>query len=430
MPDTSAETGPIQSSNPQFHLRGSGTNRPSRRPCVRARRQLCGGEPMTIYLTRGGGNETRVEEIEDKLRSTIPDLKRVPRIEDIDRRSTHSPEQSIVVLVAAGPEDSNVENLIDLVRRRPRNIFFIVVGGDISARDYKRLIQSGNADWVAEAGLPHEILDIVGRVGGPARDDVAAQSPVAVSFVPSAGGAGNSTLAIETAVHLVKDKSTQDAKVALVDLDFQSSHVCDYLDIAPKFQFEEIVAAPGRLDDQLLSAFISRHSSGLDVFAASRSRFHTRDLDVEALSALFDRMAHRYAYIIIDLPLSVHSWTIPVLAASKGILVTGLNTIPGLRQIEETLRALRAEAGITADVRTVVNRCDVGLLGKVARGDHVARILGEEKRLFVRNARVAIECVNVGTPMTIAYPSDKAVKDLAAISKFCAGLKSAAPRRL
>ena len=109
-----------------------------------------------------------------------------------------------------------------------------------------------------------------------------------------------------------------------MDFDFQSSHVCDYLDIAAKFQFDEIVGAPARLDDQLLSAFISRHPSGLDVFAASRSRFHSRDLEIEALSALFDRMAHRYDYIVIDLPLSVHSWTIPLLAASKGILVTGI----------------------------------------------------------------------------------------------------------
>ena len=165
-----------------------------------------------------------------------------------------------------------------------------------------------------------------------------------VSFTPSAGGVGNSTLAIETAIHLVRAKSTKGARVALVDLDFQSSHVCDYLDIAPKFQFEEIVAAPDRLDDHLLSAFISHHPSGLDVLAASRSRFHARDLSVEALSALFDRMAQRYSTIIIDLPLSVHSWTLPLLAASKGILVTGLNTIPGLRQIEETMRALREEA--------------------------------------------------------------------------------------
>jgi hypothetical protein len=69
-------------------------------------------------------------------------------------------------------------------------------------------------------------------------------------------------------------------------------------------------------------------------------------------------------------------------------------------------------------------------MGKVARADHVGRILGEEKRFFVRSARVAIECVNVGTPITLAYPSDKSVKDIAAISAFCAALKPPPPRRL
>jgi pilus assembly protein CpaE len=384
---------------------------------------------MTIYLTQGGDDETKVDEIEDRLKSAMPDLKRVSRVEDIDKKSVNGAERSIVVLVAAALEGANIDELIDVVRRHSRNLFFIVVGGDISAQGYKRLIQSGNADWIAEAGLPHEVLDIVGRLSAPARDEVAIESPVVVSFTPSAGGVGNSTLAIETAVHLVKDKSNKSAKVALVDLDFQSSHVCDYLDIAPKFQFEEIVAAPDRLDDHLLSAFISHHSSGLDVLAAGRSRFHARDLSVEALSALFDRMAQRYAAIIVDLPLSIHSWTLPLLAASKGILVTGLNTIPGLRQIEETLRALRTEASVTAELRAVVNRCEFGLLGSVARADHVARILGEEKRLLVRNSRVAIECVNVGTPISLTHPSDKSVKDIAAIAAFCAGLNAAPLRR-
>jgi pilus assembly protein CpaE len=384
---------------------------------------------MTIYLTQGGDDDTKVDEIQDRLKSAIPDLKRVSRLEDIPQKAVNGAERSIVLLAASALEGAKVDDLIDVVGRQSRNLFFIIVGGDISGRDYKRFIQSGNADWVAEGALPQEILDIVGRVKAPAREDVTVDSPVVVSFTPSAGGVGNSTLAIETAVHLVKAKSNKSAKVALVDLDFQSSHVCDYLDIPPKFQFEEIVAAPDRLDDHLLSAFISHHSSGLDVLAASRSRFHARDLSVEALSALFDRMAQRYATIIIDLPLSVHSWTLPLLAASKGILVTGLNTIPGLRQIEETLRALRTEASVTAELRAVVNRCEFGLLGTVARGDHVARILGEEKRLLVRNARVAIECVNVGTPISLAHPSDKSVKDIAAIAAFCAGLNAAPPRR-
>jgi hypothetical protein len=46
--------------------------------------------------------------------------------------------------------------------------------------------------------------------------------------------------------------------------------------------------------------------------------------------------------------------------------------------------------------------------------------------MFVRNTRVALECVNIGTPITVAYPSDKAVKDIAAIAAYCTALKPVA----
>ena len=343
---------------------------------------------MAIYLTQRGGDETRVDEIEGKLKSTIPDLKRVPSVEAIDPKAVNGAERSIVILAAASRMGPNVDELIDAVRRSPRNLFFIVVGGDISARDYKRLIQSGNADWVAEVGLPHEIRDIVERVSAPARDDVAGDSPTVVSFTPSAGGVGNSTLAIETAIHLVRAKSSKGARVALVDLDFQSSHVCDYLDIAPKFQFEEIVAAPDRLDDHLLSAFISHHPSGLGCVGGepqpvSRPRSQRRGSVrlVRSHGAALFHDHHRSAALR------------PCLDACHCSRRRRASWSPGstpFRACDRSRRRfgrLREEPTITADVRAVVNRCDFGFLGKMARADHVARILGEEKALLRQERR-------------------------------------------
>ena len=37
----------------------------------------------------------------------------------------------------------------------------------------------------------------------------------------------------------------------MVDLDFQTSHLCDYLDSEPRLQIDELSNAPERLDDQL-----------------------------------------------------------------------------------------------------------------------------------------------------------------------------------
>jgi len=378
---------------------------------------------MSIYLLNAGGDEERLDEVERDLKPAIPDIARIARIEDIGQRSFKSAGRSFVILVAASTEKNYFSNLADAVAGYP-DIFFIVVSGEISARDYKRLIQSGNAEWVAETGLNQEVLEVLGRVGSAATDDE--RRPVVVSFVPSAGGVGNSTLAIETAICLLDRPSPKDGKVALLDLDFQSSHICDYLDIKPKVQVDEIIAAPERLDDHLLGVFASEHSSGLEVFAAPRSPLRILDPNVDALSALLERMADRYAFIIVDMPLSTHAWTLPLLTASDGILVTGANTIPGLRQISETLGAIRAENGVSADVRAVINRCEFGVLGKVARANHITRILRDEKLMFVRNTRVALECVNIGTPITVAYPSDKAVKDIAAIAAYCTTLKPAA----
>ena len=72
------------------------------------RARICGGETMTIYLMQGSDDGTRVDEIEGKLKSTIPELKRVPSLEDIDELAIDGVERSTVVLVAAAPEIGTV----------------------------------------------------------------------------------------------------------------------------------------------------------------------------------------------------------------------------------------------------------------------------------------------------------------------------------
>jgi len=375
---------------------------------------------MPVYLLNADGDEGTLVEIERRVRPAIPDLKRVAGIGDIGAPSLKGAKRSIAITVAPSA-GKDFAGLIDIVNKRHKDVFFVVVGGDLSARHYKQLTQSGNADWVAESGATQEILGIVARAA--AARPTGANHSIVVSFLPSAGGVGNSTLAIETAIQLVKRKAANDSKIALVDLDLQSSNICDYLDVAPKFQIAEIIDEPSRLDDQLLEVFASPHSSGVDIFATPRNRLHVSKAGVEVLSALFERMSHHYAFVVVDLPVSAHVWTIPLLTASEGILVTGVNTIPSLRQAAETVRAIRAERGINADVRTIINRCESGLFGGVARRDHVDRILGAEQLFYVRNTSMALECVNRGESLTMARPSDKAVKDIAAIADFCMALK-------
>ena len=147
---------------------------------------------MSVFLLDGGVEAGILDEIERKHKPAIPQIRRVADLEEVGKPLMKGGGRSFVILVASSTDEAFAK-LLDKVNRHRNSTFFIAVGGEISGRDYKQLIQSGNADWVAESGLPNEVLDIIRRVEASASETASADQPIVVSFVPSAGGVGNST---------------------------------------------------------------------------------------------------------------------------------------------------------------------------------------------------------------------------------------------
>ena len=71
------------------------------------------------------------------------------------------------------------------------------------------------------------------------------------TFLPAVGGAGVTTLAVQTAMLLLNSGARGKTSTCLVDLDFQHGACADYLDIEPRLNISEIEPSPERLDRQL-----------------------------------------------------------------------------------------------------------------------------------------------------------------------------------
>jgi pilus assembly protein CpaE len=391
---------------------------------------------MAIYLLSAGAEMTRARLVEQRIRRAIPDVSAISDIKelsDLARGSVSDP--AFVLVITASREVESFTKVTDAVSSD--RIFCVIISDELSASDYKALLRRGNTDWVSVDADPQEILDIIvrhRRSNAERTSDAGSAKPIAVSFVPSAGGVGNTTLALETAVKLKTDKAARERRICIVDLDFQRSHVCDYLDIEPRLKIQEIMESPDRLDEQLFEIFVSRHASGLHVFAAPRGPFDVCDLNVSALDALFNLASLRYELILIDLPVTWFAWTDQVVSASDGIVVTGTNTIPGLRQTVETLKAVRnvrnsvfsraSAPSVDRQIAVAMNRCQRRLMGGIRHRRHVETVLGDEHVLYVSEEPMAIDSVNTGTPIVLSKPSGAFVKDIAAVAAFCGGLKS------
>ena len=381
---------------------------------------------MATYLLSPDVGTESVNVIERKLRSAIPDLVKLSGMDDIIATISGKSREKSTILVVASPKDGgSIARLIDLAGHYRDRAYFILISDDISASDYKRLVRTSGGDWVSANAVPQEVLDIIARQRTGVQLRTARHAdPVVVCFAPSAGGVGNTTLVTEVASHLKTGRSTRDRRICIVDLDFQSSHVCDLLDIEPRLQIQEISNSPERLDEQLFDIFISRHASGLHVFAAPRSKFDFCEVSVEALDSLFEMISSRYDLVLIDIPVSWFKWTYHVISASDAVIVTGTNTIPGLRQMAETVTAVRDMRRVSAQFAMVVNRYERRMLGGVGRRHHAEKVLGRENVYFIGADPMIVQAANAGTPLAQSDAGRKTSKEIECLANFCATVKS------
>lgn len=382
---------------------------------------------MQVYLLNVGVDPPELSDLEARIRINVPNLQRVETLDALRLRSGIEDEKPCVLYPVQSSAEVSFDHLIDIAVQHRELCFIIFISDEISATHYKRLLQTGTGDWVSTRNAPQEIADVLWRRMSPGATSRSESRKLAIaSFVPSGGGVGNSTLAVEIGVQLKSNKSTRDRSVCLIDLDFQNSHLCDYLDIEPRLQIRELANNPGRLDAQLLELFLSHHSSGLDVLATPRSKTGPLELNVTALDALFGVVSDKYHLVLVDLPAPWMAWTPPILSASALVVVVGLNTVPGLRAVHDTLAALRAVKPLTAQVTVAINRCDSGLFGGVARAQHAKSALRGENIHFIREDRhAARESVDTGVPIALSSPGSRLSKDIAGLTRLVAALQPA-----
>src|ERR1700730_4052313 len=384
---------------------------------------------MAIYLLNADLGAPRSSTLAQALRTAIPDLITINTIDDALHGPQTSNGPSYLLLLAPPNGAKTLEQLAETAARYRDRIFFIMIGDEIAASKYKSLVRTGGADWISAGADVQEILDLISNRQTRGRTEAASairngSKRVAVSFVPSAGGVGNTTLAVEVGVSLKTSKPTKDLNICIVDLNFHSGHACAPLDIEPRLKMQEISSNPERLDAQLFDIFISRHASGLHVFAAPRSKSDPCDFNVAALDKLIDMISARYHLILIDLPVTWFTWTPQIVSASDGVGVTGVNTIPGLRQTAETLAAVRETVRASAQVAIAVNRCQRRFWGGVATRHHWERVLGRKNVFYIAEEPMVLESVNTGAPMALSKGSGSIGRDIAALADFCANVKS------
>jgi len=276
----------------------------------------------------------------------------------------------------------------------------------------RRLMQMRVADFLVKPVPPVELVQTCARVAKKPASADAAEAQI-FTFLPAVGGAGVTTLAVQTAMLLLNSGARGKTSTCLVDLDFQHGSCADHLDIEPRLNLGEIEPRPERLDRQLLEVMLSQHSSGLAVVAAPNRPAEMRSFDPDVVTRLLDLVSSHFDYVVFDTPRTWFSWTDSVLLGSNKLFIVSEMTVPGLRHAKQLVEAIRERLGDGPKPQIIINRFEQKLFSTGLRRADIEQALGEDFAASVPNHyNLVREAIDRGVPLDEVKPGNKITAQL------------------
>jgi pilus assembly protein CpaE len=278
----------------------------------------------------------------------------------------------------------------------------------------RTLLQMRVADFLVKPVQAIDLVRACARVAkGPGSGAEPADAQI-YAFLPAVGGAGVTTIAIQTAMLLLNSGGPRvKPSTCLVDLDFQHGAVADYLDIEPRLNLAEIEPRPDRLDRQLLEVMLSYHSSGLAVVAAPNRPAEMRSFDPDMVTRLLDLVSSNFEYVVFDMPRTWFAWTDNVLLGSNKLYIVSETTVPGLRHAQQLVAAIKERLGEEPNPQVIVNRFSQRMFSSGLRMNDVEQTLGASFVSAIPNDYALVrEAIDRGVPLEEVKQGNKITAEL------------------
>jgi pilus assembly protein CpaE len=302
-----------------------------------------------------------------------------------------------------------------------RRVPIIMLTAEADVEQRVKGLRAGADDDIVKPFHPLELIArikaLLARSGGGAAKKAAAEQATLgrlICFYGAKGGVGTTTLAINTAIALVR---AQKRRVAVLDANLQFGDERVFLDLSlDSASIVNAITEPD-LDADLLKKLMTQHHTGIDLLLAppnpeqadivvERQRAHP-----EAVAHLLGLMRRAYDYTIVDMAKAIDDFNLQLLDEADLIYVVmtaDLSCLKNVRLILETMDSLGYER---SKAQLVLNRSNAYTGINV---DNAESALGRRiDHQIINEYRGAISALNSGEPFMSSRPDGPLGQDVA-----------------
>ncbi len=340
------------------------------------------------------------------------DIQTFPRPKVLTSTALAGGKSPNILVLDADPSDEQDLQLIRDLKSGPCAQIPVVVlaerGTDLAAI---KAIRAGADDVVLKPIDPAEAREVFTRLAAASSAESSSQMGKVVAFMHLAGGAGATTLAVNSAVLLAGESPLDDT--CLMDLDIQFGNAANLLDLPSRSPIQEILDDPSRLDRQMLESMMLQHDSGIRLLSAPALPLPLTSLQMNTVSTLIQIARLRFKYVVVDLPVALVPWTDAVFNAASVIYVVCPPTVAAIHRFSHLTRLLHREEMTKLPIQIVINRYTANRLGDISVSQFERSIGREVKHQIPNDYALVSASQNQGKAAVIMEPKSKFTMALA-----------------
>ena len=227
-----------------------------------------------------------------------------------------------------------------------------------------------------------------------------------VVFLRGKGGAGATTLAVNSAVSLAETKMY---KTGILDLSLEFGNVASHLNLKAQHTLAELAETQlDQLDDATFATFVAQDRSGVQVCVGSDAPERAELVTVSAVQQSIDRLRRGSDYLMVDTPPSFTQQTLAAIDTADGACVITEPHIASMKAGRDCLDVLDKLSFPKERILLVVNRTtQTGL-----ETDEVARFFNRRPDIVVPFTPAFDDAADRGRPIVVLHPDNAASKQL------------------
>jgi len=258
------------------------------------------------------------------------------------------------------------------------------------------------------------IKEITGEKDIPQTEETRAKNKISknIMIFSSKGGTGKSFIATNLAIDLYNQTKK---RVVLVDLNYQSGDIALILDIVPRHTFYDITSIINQLDTEMLSSFLTLHSSGVKVLPAPVDPTQSESISTKATVKVLDTLAKICDYMVIDAPSNFSENTLALLEKIDFLCMVASMDVPSIKNLKVSLEVVDQLKFPEENILIIINRANtkVGITT-----DEIEDTLKRKIDITIPSDRLVPLTINQGNPIISVYPKSSVSKSINKLTKY------------